>query len=414
MGQYYIRRDEDRYIAHSTGPWKKHKYLKKIGDGANATYVYAQSQMANAGRMVKNKASQASGAARKANKNFVANAKKMAAQARKRGGKVARNARDTAAAVKKSGVGVNARKYAKYASYEAGMARDTASGARKRARILKNSNVADSAERVARKRYSEYYKKAGEARKAVSDYYKTPVGQAERAAKNAQSKASRKARKVKRKVNQAAGTLEKRVSSVSNEARRRANGAVNEGRRRASSAYASGRKKVNGAVRSAKRRAIATAKQVSGYNAKQAMNKAAKNYNRAVAKTNSVREITNNRVAAKRARYEKQTRDAGRVLTERKKQYSKTPMGRADSVKNDAKSYAGAAKRKVNKAASTAKKNIGKVKSEAKRVYNQSKGTPVDQIYKKKHSSTINLGGGISASFDTPQVKTAKKKKRKK
>lgn len=41
-GGYYIRHSDERdYVIHSSGPWKKHKYLKKIGDGANAVYQYA-------------------------------------------------------------------------------------------------------------------------------------------------------------------------------------------------------------------------------------------------------------------------------------------------------------------------------------------------------------------------------------
>lgn len=34
---------DKRYLAHSSGPWKKHKYFKKIGEGANAVYKYAKS-----------------------------------------------------------------------------------------------------------------------------------------------------------------------------------------------------------------------------------------------------------------------------------------------------------------------------------------------------------------------------------
>lgn len=29
-------------LCHSSGPWKKHKYFKKIGEGANAVYKYAK------------------------------------------------------------------------------------------------------------------------------------------------------------------------------------------------------------------------------------------------------------------------------------------------------------------------------------------------------------------------------------
>lgn len=30
-------------LCHSSGPWKKHKYFQKIGEGANAVYKYAKS-----------------------------------------------------------------------------------------------------------------------------------------------------------------------------------------------------------------------------------------------------------------------------------------------------------------------------------------------------------------------------------
>ena len=33
---------DERYLAHSSGPWKKHKYFQKIGEGANAVYKYAK------------------------------------------------------------------------------------------------------------------------------------------------------------------------------------------------------------------------------------------------------------------------------------------------------------------------------------------------------------------------------------
>lgn len=57
MGEYYI--------AHSSDPWKKHKYLKKIGEGANAIYQYAYNA---AGGKEKN-------ALNKANKRYESNVK---------------------------------------------------------------------------------------------------------------------------------------------------------------------------------------------------------------------------------------------------------------------------------------------------------------------------------------------------
>lgn len=37
MGIYYI---DKSYIAHSKGPWKKHKYVSKTGSGSNVKYTY--------------------------------------------------------------------------------------------------------------------------------------------------------------------------------------------------------------------------------------------------------------------------------------------------------------------------------------------------------------------------------------
>jgi hypothetical protein len=34
--------NQSEYLSHSSGPWKKHKYFKKIGEGANAVYKYAK------------------------------------------------------------------------------------------------------------------------------------------------------------------------------------------------------------------------------------------------------------------------------------------------------------------------------------------------------------------------------------
>lgn len=34
--------NQAEYLCHSSGPWKKHKYFQKIGEGANAVYRYAK------------------------------------------------------------------------------------------------------------------------------------------------------------------------------------------------------------------------------------------------------------------------------------------------------------------------------------------------------------------------------------
>lgn len=39
MGYY------DDTLAHSFGPWKKHKYVRKVGDGPNAKYYYGNSKI---------------------------------------------------------------------------------------------------------------------------------------------------------------------------------------------------------------------------------------------------------------------------------------------------------------------------------------------------------------------------------
>lgn len=36
--------NQAEYLCHSSGPWKKHKYFQKIGDGANAVYRYAKNK----------------------------------------------------------------------------------------------------------------------------------------------------------------------------------------------------------------------------------------------------------------------------------------------------------------------------------------------------------------------------------
>ena len=36
-------------LCHSSGPWKKHKYFQKIGEGANAVYKYAKDKAKAAG-----------------------------------------------------------------------------------------------------------------------------------------------------------------------------------------------------------------------------------------------------------------------------------------------------------------------------------------------------------------------------
>lgn len=39
---------DERYLAHSSGPWKKHKYFQKIGEGANAVYRYSKKKAGEA------------------------------------------------------------------------------------------------------------------------------------------------------------------------------------------------------------------------------------------------------------------------------------------------------------------------------------------------------------------------------
>lgn len=43
-------------LCHSSGPWKKHKYFQKIGEGANAVYRYAKSAAENPGSAVEDAA----------------------------------------------------------------------------------------------------------------------------------------------------------------------------------------------------------------------------------------------------------------------------------------------------------------------------------------------------------------------
>lgn len=76
--RYYIKRD---YVAHSSGPWQNHKYLKKIGDGANAVYVYADGKARNAAGKVVGTAKQFGGSAVNGTKNTFHNALKAARNA---------------------------------------------------------------------------------------------------------------------------------------------------------------------------------------------------------------------------------------------------------------------------------------------------------------------------------------------
>ena len=41
MGYFYNREDVDESLEHSSGPWKKHKYISKKGEGKNARYYYS-------------------------------------------------------------------------------------------------------------------------------------------------------------------------------------------------------------------------------------------------------------------------------------------------------------------------------------------------------------------------------------
>lgn len=46
MSDYYLGVDKDgNVIMHSKGAWKKHKYIQKIGEGANAVYKYAKDKV---------------------------------------------------------------------------------------------------------------------------------------------------------------------------------------------------------------------------------------------------------------------------------------------------------------------------------------------------------------------------------
>lgn len=39
-------REEENTLEHSSGAWKKHKYIQKIGEGANAVYKYTSNKLA--------------------------------------------------------------------------------------------------------------------------------------------------------------------------------------------------------------------------------------------------------------------------------------------------------------------------------------------------------------------------------
>ena len=96
---YYGGNDYRDYLAHSKGPWlKPTKYLKKIGEGANAVYVYAKDKIM--GTSHGQAASRHADVAMKARANY----KKAEAAAKKAtpgslSSKIARSQRDAAKTV---------------------------------------------------------------------------------------------------------------------------------------------------------------------------------------------------------------------------------------------------------------------------------------------------------------------------
>lgn len=46
-------------LCHSSGPWKKHKYISKVGEGAKAVYKYAKSSAENPEGVIENTAHEA-------------------------------------------------------------------------------------------------------------------------------------------------------------------------------------------------------------------------------------------------------------------------------------------------------------------------------------------------------------------
>ncbi len=42
---YFNRIEENTALEHSSGPWKTHKYIQKIGEGAKAKYKYAKDKV---------------------------------------------------------------------------------------------------------------------------------------------------------------------------------------------------------------------------------------------------------------------------------------------------------------------------------------------------------------------------------
>ena len=45
MGYFYNREDVEESLEHSSGCWKTHKYIQKIGEGAKAKYKYAKEKV---------------------------------------------------------------------------------------------------------------------------------------------------------------------------------------------------------------------------------------------------------------------------------------------------------------------------------------------------------------------------------
>ena len=182
----------ERELEHSSGPWKKHKYLKKIGD----KYIYAKNKVGEAADIIGDKISDTA-------ENVVDKARDLAFDAQFEAEWKAGRAKDAvenaADAVKeKVGEAVGADERAKWISEsrKANNRKEWADDAKKKGEAARRSGEKDDGfykdwEQRHRKEYDYQRERA---RKAHADYSKTAMGKAENALESIKKKVTRRSR----------------------------------------------------------------------------------------------------------------------------------------------------------------------------------------------------------------------------
>lgn len=153
----------ERALEHSSGPWKKHKYLKKIGD----KYVYAKSELASAMVRTKDKLAETVQNAKDIHETF-----KDASETRKEQRELTKGER-----------GFRARENAKFYQEEAN----------KKETYASRSDTSATNRKEAKDSAVEYRK---EAQRLRGNYNKTALGKAENAASKLKNKVTYKERRA--------------------------------------------------------------------------------------------------------------------------------------------------------------------------------------------------------------------------